>query len=138
MKLKLKHPAAYLPYGLKVKWGADTANLIGLIRSAVVLNCEQWNESQKTGIENVKLILHPLSDLTKEIEVNGEKFIPVDRLEKLYCTLDYRNKCIQLTKDDRWVSQCDYMLIGHLISWHFDIFGLIDAGLAVDINSVKF
>jgi hypothetical protein len=30
------------------------------------------------GIEKIKPILRPLSDLTKEIEVNGEKFIPIE------------------------------------------------------------
>ena len=83
MKLEIKHLSAYLPYGLKVKWGADTANLVGLVRDAVILNGEFWMSSQKTSIDNIKPILRNLSDLTKEIEVNGEKFVPMIELAKI-------------------------------------------------------
>ena len=34
--------------------------------------------------------------------------------------------------------ECNYFIYQKLCEWHFDIFGLIDAGLAVDINTVKF
>lgn len=70
-----------------------------------------------------KLILRPLSDLTKEIEVNGEKFVP--RSKFFGNPLDYI-----ITKNS-------YEVVQQLISWHFDIFGLIDAGLAIDINTLK-
>mgnify|MGYP003704456297 CR=1 FL=1 len=64
-KLELKHLYAYSHDGLKVMWGSDIANIIGIIRNAVVLNGDFWNESQKTDINNIKPILFPLSSLTK-------------------------------------------------------------------------
>jgi hypothetical protein len=37
----------------------------------------------EVDIKKCKLVLHPLSDLTKEIEVNGEKFVPLHELAKV-------------------------------------------------------
>lgn len=117
-----------------------------------------------------KLILHPLSDLTEEIEVNGEKFIPIVELaEKESANNNIYVKDIHSSKDIFWVDfenseedefrfcycinsfqkgklnpnshtfvQNQIELWNMLLSWHFDIFGLIDARLAVDINTVKF
>lgn len=30
-----------------------------------------------------------------------------------------------------------YLLMQKLIEWHFDVFGLIEKGLAIDINTLK-
>lgn len=84
MKLELKHIAPYLPYNLKLKYVSkyDVDKLS--IESIVTL--KQINEGSicvngyKTNNKSYMPILHPLSDLTKEIEVNGEKFIPIKKL----------------------------------------------------------
>ena len=81
-------------------------------------------------------ILRPLSDLVKEIEVNGEKFVPTDYFEDKYYTLDLHKQCERIIEDENWINQSDYMLIDYLFEWHFDVFGLIDAGLAIDINTL--
>lgn len=75
---------------------------------------------------NYRIILHPLSDLTKEIEHNGEKFVPEENLldsEMILRNVDYR----MLRFGD----------IERLISWHFDIVGLIDKGEAIDVNTLS-
>jgi len=70
MKLELKHIASHLPYNLQFKifgqirlynWGANVENVMSLI-------------------DYGKPILHPLSDLIKEIEINGEWFVPIEKL----------------------------------------------------------
>ena len=151
MKLEIKHLSAYLPYGLKVKWGADTANLVGLVRDAVILNGEFWMSSQKTSIDNIKPILRPLSDLTKEIEVNGEKFVPSKEFEKLYLNdCKWGNNSIGFGiigksgfmtnlcfMNNEIIGECPLAIYELLIKWHFDIFGLLDANLAIDINSLN-
>jgi hypothetical protein len=91
-----------------------------------------------------KLHLHPLSYLTKEIEINGEKFKPFDKLGEQFGRTKFisinhdgellfkgKNECYIFGKKD--VLECYDMLS----EWHFDIFGLIPEGLAIDINTLK-
>lgn len=145
--ITLKELAPYLPYGLK-------GDLVNLDYFDSQINCELYRiETGKTkenskyevivivgdcesDIKDFTPYLRPLSDLTKDIEVNGKRFVPIECFENMYYTLDYRNQCIELMKDPRWLNQCDYMLVQHLIEWHFDVFGLIDQGLAVNINDI--
>jgi hypothetical protein len=139
MKLEPKHIFAYLPYKVQVSKihilniGKCEGNGIGSINHIL---------STKSG--QYKMWLHPLSDLTKEIEVNGEKFIPIKILENIVYGINiYKptNYPLELT-----VMTCDYsqeidyyngyLIVQKLCEWHFDVFGLIDAGLVVDINTV--
>jgi hypothetical protein len=160
-KLELRHLVGYLPYGIKgllsrkgrLNQDDDYPNHrvheIGIIK-----NISFW-DSEITGqlhvsetysfdfseIDEVDILLRPLSDLTKEIEHNGERFVPAD----IICPkIEYK------TEFDRQVAigslqlqgsigfSCTYfVIVQKLTSWHFDLFGLIDSGLAVDINTVK-
>ena len=79
------------------------------------------------GIWNVKPICRPLSDLTKQIDHKGEKFIPNDMLLEYYGDRISKNLPIQLNS---------FNLVMQLISWHFDIAGLIEKGEAIDINTL--
>ena len=112
--------------------------------------------------EKDKLILKPLIYLTKEIECNGEKFIPILRLLNLerkelkikeiyhiknsfnsysvgvkhHHVKHKDNVCVaslSFGKGNLDTIRFDY--IQKLLEWHFDIFDLIDAGLAVDFYS---
>lgn len=78
-----------------------------------------------------KPILRPLSDLTKEIEVDGEKFVPFDEL---------KSYSFELNKDRKWskvvLEDMPYSEVLKLYSWHFDIHNLINRGLAIDINEL--
>ena len=68
-------------------------------------------------------ILRPLSDLPKEIEVNGEKLVTLDYFA---CFLEF----------EYGINSIDYKYAQKLFEWHFDVFGLIDKGLAIDINTL--
>ena len=128
MKLTIEHLAAYLPYEVHLmnKYG-------------------NWhNTTLNKGISiyqmlDMKPILRPLSDLIKEIEHNGEKFVPIDWIEEKYYTLDLHRQCKRFLEEDgeNWINQSDYMLVVHLIEWHFDIFGLIETGLAINYNELN-
>jgi len=125
MKLELKHLAGYLPYGLEVYHKTWIQALImdcsgATIDSISILDVAEYS----------KPILRPLSDLTKEIEVNGEKFVPKDIIEELHSS-----ECI------RWILcndiyECKYHVIEKLLEWHFDIYGLIENNLAIDKNTI--
>ena len=74
-----------------------------------------------------KPILRPLSEITKKIEHNGEKFVPNDML------LDYYGDNIQ---KELPIKLNSFNLVMQLIYWHFDIAGLIDRGEAIDVNTL--
>jgi len=126
MKLETKHLVGYLPYDLKMYWEDDQKR-----------PQEPWKlkyESVEFVLNNQnKPILRPLSDLTKEIEVNGEKFIP----------LDYISTSIKdIKQNDRYLFKglyynLSYWKIERLLEMHFDIYGLIENNLAIDINTLK-
>jgi len=131
---KPKHLAGYLPYELKgimYYGGCVRENVeLGLMDIPVWLN----------GSYPIKPILHPLSDLTKEIEVNGEKFVPLTELLRLSNfdveKMDYKE---QLEFIDSFTNTL-FMTFDDgqkLLEWHFDIYGLIPSDLAIDINTLK-
>ena len=136
MKLELKHLVGYLPYELKgimYYGGCVRENVeLGLMDIPVWLN----------GSYPIKPILRPLSDLTKEIEVNGEKFVPMKKILK-EVGLNYPQECYN--QDEAWVLNDGYRALGEfsyrkiqlLFEWHFDVFGLIEQGLAIDINTLE-
>lgn len=155
-KLELKHLAPYFPYGLKgVEYiGGELFLLcqIDLTKKYPTIWESNVNlNKQRTGC---KPILRPLSDLTKEIEVNGEKFIPIEWLrnnidKKIQFSkmgfLDYEvkgiNPKLHYSIFDVYqyeIELSDILLFSEkLFEWHFDVFGLIEKGLAIDINTLN-
>jgi len=121
-KLELKHLAPYLPYELKVKntvtrSGATwTATGIHIHNENVFVNLNKSYTG--TNTRHIKPILRTMSDLPDEI---FEDFGFADEEDFLVCLIEGS------------INYCDYI---KLISQHFDVFGLIDAGLAIDINTL--
>lgn len=155
-KITLKHISAYLPYEVKFisemdkpydEYGAQPIWTLNGINEMFSEYCLITKESiDAYPISKCKIRLRPLSDLTKEIEHNGEKFVPIDyingefRLEipnKIELQNWVKNKSIHFVLAE-WVDIKDlYKLFKLLFQWHFDLHGLIDKGLAVDINTLK-
>lgn len=136
-QLTIEHLAPYLPYQTpimvetKKRW----------IRSPI------HNLTHGTGIgtighlitsESFKIGLRPLSDLTKEIEHNGEKFVPWIELEENYRE-GYNDLCMEfnpfkvaLRNKTMGTSELvPYELIQKLFEWHFDVFDLHSKGLCI-------
>jgi hypothetical protein len=134
MKLESKHISPYLPYGLKGIVNGWVLLVSGIDKpytlSEVIIKF--LNEKSDEPIKNFKPILRPLSDLTKEIEVNGEKFVPAGKM----ITHGFHNSFWYETEkfDYRYLYVMDFE---KLLEWHFDVFGLIDFGLAIDINTLN-
>lgn len=131
-KLELKHLAPYLPYGLKMMH----------YNKSKILNGGQGSSTNWIGITHsihnqIKPILRPLSDLTKVNVFGGLRFEPMfwfkdddDGAEKI----DLLNR-FMIGKIS--YSELSYEQIERLFAWHFDVFGLIEKGLAIDINTIK-
>lgn len=139
-KLTIKELAPYLPYGLKIF--SEDGNSYDVITDIQIAHIIKHNR-----IGEVKPILRPLSDLTKEIKVNGEKFVPIEYFElgdDYNESVDYGNgniKLIGLLKDMAKYNFIDsnympYYVVQKLFEWHFDVFGLIEKRLAIDINTL--
>lgn len=143
MKLTIEHLAAYLPYGLKcldLKTEPDS-NIFTLESASIHRVVSDSEGNFDIGFEEIKPILRSLSDLTKEIEHNREKFVPIERLLKeRECDAEY--EFIEAIEDD-WASAeskfefAPYSIIKKLHSWHFDTKGLIEAGLAINYNELN-
>ena len=138
MKLELKHLAPYLPYGLNGDYQVKDVNE----------NAPSEIRKKKLRSDNVdffldfcKPILRPLSDLTNnydtiinELEdvINGDNFDfsfledlsfrinPHYEYERMFITFEQREK-----------------IRNKLFEWHFDVFGLIKQGLAIDMFTLN-
>ncbi len=131
MKLEEKHIAPYMPYNV---WiiddvpGGHGMELEGIDRSlnSVIAERANWK------YDEVKLILRPLSELTKEIKHNGRKFVPYET-KILVDFMESSNDWYTLNECNHDISTNDipYYIIDMLFEWHFDVFGLIPEGLAI-------
>ena len=140
MKLELKHLAPYLPHSVQIYGGSQISILKGLEYfnqhefKLIISHPPFDNEMEVSSLEH-SLILRPLSDLTKEIEVNGEKFVPIKH-PKIIWIHDVMNK----HKDAElkaMVEVSPYYCWVKFFEWHFDVFGLIPEGIAIDISQTK-
>jgi hypothetical protein len=209
MKLETKHLAPYLPYNLKMVMTHDSFEdfenidsdedclLKGSIWELYVLTtdyidffggeCDDFAvKEERYRIANngtLKPILRPLSDISKEIEVDGEKFIPIFELAKIsnfkhdFKRIVNENGTLVLYSDvskhpeldhpglvhffEMDTEDCDFdygfeslgqdgevfdtfffpiknqlSLFNKLFEWHFDVFGLIEKDLAININTL--
>ena len=125
MKLELKHLAPYLPYGLKI--GA-VKNFEGIrIMDSDIENSDKIVNIGACIRLQYKPILRPLSDLAtsnKVLDLLYEECQGIDENIDYWCEFegDITNTSISF--------RASQILFNH----HFDVFGLIEAGLAIDIN----
>ena len=153
MKLELKHLVAYLPYNLKVTRNGFIGDLIALMNDEdsiaenfeFKVSCSNWWENN-TDKNHYKPILRPLSDLTKEIEVNGKKFVPIEKINDFMplgrnfgfsFEIDNLGNLGYRTSESWLNPMLHYDAFQKLLEWHFDIYGLIEAGLAIDVNTLN-
>ena len=143
MKLELKHLAPYLPYGLRLRQPVLRRGF--RTRLMTVNNILDTIERQ----DIIKPILRPLSDLSKDINIDGNKINPLKIILKHH---EFYNsiKFIQYDNDS-YIEMKGHAMITEvysvddsplkiaekLFAWHFDVFGLIEKGLAIDINTLK-
>ncbi len=138
-KLTIKHIAPYLDYGLQFAFlddiDGDKGTLTGLLMFGDTPNV-QLKFRGSTGLfdyEDVKPILRPLSDLTKE------EFKNINHCDDEY-EIKFENNHAFIVDicDINWneVSRM-HEILEWLFEKHFDIFRLIEKGLAIDINTLN-
>ena len=143
-KLELKHIAPYLPYKLQ---GVFNLRSVADNYPNEMRRKELKPDAVDFFVDYCKPVFRPLSDLTKEIEHNGERFNPMRKLgEFMYIAqpdsfgnekdaVNWVRAMTNLVSYD--CLNLPYFVCEKLFEWHFDVFGLIDEGLAIDINTLK-
>jgi hypothetical protein len=136
MKLELKHLAPYLPYGLKIQgmtYG-EIAELSCCTETSVNITDRTFQYGMWADIFDIKPILRPLSDLISLINIDfeDEKFKPIDVIIRKGGCHSAVALHVKIGKGTLGFKYFDLLL-----QWHFDVFGLIEKGLAIDINTIK-
>lgn len=122
-KRTIEYLAPYLPYGL---------NMVGCQSKLNPAILQRFLDDEFDIIP----ILYDLSYLTKEIEVNGEKFVPMVELWKYHWNKDeigeyktgFNKNSVYIRHDVRAlhidlspISHIRYWIIQKLLEWHFAI-----------------
>jgi hypothetical protein len=134
MNLKLKHLTPYLPYGLECHLMGEVEDedaepsvpkVFKIVGASIDWAEVQWGKTttQEWYYEELFPLLRPMSDLTIEIEHEGERFVPY---EKLKIPFDMAAHIEDYNYDN-----LPYRAISQMVEWHFDVFGLIEKGLAI-------
>ena len=122
-KLELKHLAPYLPYGLKIQGQThgEIVELSCVTETSVNIKDRNFAYGMWSDIFDIKPILRPLSDLKVRKDTYGE----------------YNWEYPLEFKQDIKHGQASYDCMVNLFKEHIDVFGLIEKGLAIDINTLK-
>jgi len=128
MELNIKHLSPYLPYKLSIidfkskepypmeMEGFDTH------LNKIIAERMNWEYNE------VKPVLRNLSDLTKEIGHNGKKVTPYEYIST--SKKDSQENMRRIGNGN--VDMLAWWKIERLLQLHFDVFGLIKAGCAIE------
>ena len=135
---QLKIYSAYLPYKLQVINAYQNIYTIYGITNKMydnygnvgLLTTNGWMDMDDAW-EN-KPILYDMSYLTKEVEHEGERFMPVEKLMKMrsvdpnsFCCEKRKQKAIEaLLNDMRLTDRISIDMYNKLLEWHFNVFNL--------------
>lgn len=128
---KQEFMAMSLPYDLQV------VNEKGVRRTYAAVH---YSYEFEPDFEKFTPILHPLSDLTKEIEHKGEKFVPIVELLKNSSFDTSKMSEEEIMSFVEVYSHMDLIALNDLplyLQWHFDLFGGIEFGEAIDVNTLE-
>jgi len=139
--LQLKHLAPYLPYGLKMKRvsiniAKDVEYTLKSLSKGTNVSFANCVESEhvyyKDELMFWKPLLNPLSRLTGPIEHNGNE-VDVLRELGLFKESVSGNSIVDFRTGDKIPYDClEYGRIEILLQYHFDVFGLIEKGMALE------
>ncbi len=141
-ELEPKFLTPYLPYSLKVVMEGKKTNVAWMsTKNIAVIRPQGIGEYKKIAWThahlNIKPILRPLSDLTKEITIDGVTFMPYNFVSTFSReTIDYLREHGEVFQDHS-LTVIPYRDAIKLFEWKFDVFRLIQNGLAIDINDLN-
>lgn len=133
-KLTIEHLAPYVPYGLKAISGNGFKFEISQISNThVFYKTDNDFVSNIDCIDDCKPIMRPISDIVKKIKHNNEILIPSEELIERKI-MDHDLDIILSVSFETLAELLprSYSLFEFLFKYHFDVFGLIEKGLAID------
>jgi len=144
-KLELKHIKPYIGTGLKSLYGNPPhinykeVEIIGVVHREFETHPTRIlaDNMDSEHIWMFKPLLHPLSRLTEPINHNGNE---VDVLSELGLFKEsvYKNSIVDFRTGHKIrYGLLEYDRVETLIKYHFDVFGLIEIGLAEPIKLNK-
>lgn len=164
MKLELTHLSPYLPYGLKFEYKNEIYKAVGLNTdyhpTVEVRIDDDVARYASIKIVDIKPLLLPMSSLYTEMEdgtipivelakiacpksnwrLRDSSYYPTDSNKRLFI-FDTTKECFVIEYESErgrsyiFVNQLD--LFTYLFSHHFDVFSLVDNGLAIDKTKIK-
>ncbi len=154
MELELKHLAPYLAYGLKCTNSKESYLQTEEDRTGILEQLSVSPEDSVVTGENgyfllsiieIVPILKPLSDLHDNEEFRQLLVDQLDEKFKLHYVDEFKKLSLITSSGHReliYLSgsvtyECSYMIYKFMIENHFDVFGLIPAGLAINANDLK-
>lgn len=141
MTLKIKHLMPYLAYKLKfLDLKCEPDDNISImealdVNGAISDNCGNID----IKLNEIKPILSPISDLEKLIKTEFDK---LDELRMSNYTSEIIDLfCYENTGTDENISEINleklpYECVEYMFKYHYDFFGLIEKGLAIDKNTL--
>ena len=163
-KLEPKDITGNLPYKLKCLVGGEPDKDSEII-TGLSFDYHGWwvhfEDEDCTLLDSIMPILRPMGDLTKETEIDGERFVPAFRMAEYEYSVEDAKYSIDISGDPE--DDSVYIKVEHdsfedepvryyriptridafqlweldlLNQWHFDYRGLIGKRLAVDINTL--
>ncbi len=150
MKLELKHLAFYLPYEVQIlskiesqiehfkfeKCRLKSVNMLS--KSVTTIHDVGINEDEEyitdKNFSDIKLILKSISLLDKDIEILNILAKKLSEAETSIYNFERSKIWILEVLKDESATALPFFLTKILLKNHYDIFGLIDKGLAIDIN----
>lgn len=139
----IEYLSLYLPYNIQVEcqWVEHRAFLHGIeaggdccVKIFKVVGDDLIHDSNYYPAGDIKPYLHRLSMLTEEIEHEGERFVPAEKLYGFMKGYDYD------LGYEGFVTVLTHMKTDHqpmillieMVKYHFDVFNLIQEGKAID------
>jgi hypothetical protein len=139
-KLTIKELAPYLPYRLNfVSQSGRSQGGIGLNGCCTYKLNSRVQISSDTFLRQYKPVLRPLSDLLKPEYINifWQKDSFADEItesdNQLYHAENFVSR-FKITDNDYCYP---YDFFSNLFKYHFDVFGLIEKGFAIDITTLE-
>jgi hypothetical protein len=133
MKLDLKHLAPYLPYGLDVKTDKyGVTKLLAVSKIHLYIDFLYY----RISYDKVKPILRPLSNFGDSDDTRKvHEFIGLGKWCDFYDEY-FRVWFDDLENVDKLILQAPYEIFNYFLANHFDVFGLIEQGLAISIHDL--
>jgi hypothetical protein len=135
MKIELKHLAPYLPYELQLYGASDiwVMHSLGIEEICIVNGLHTQTLSFDDCLTDYSPLLKPLSEFEYDHIVHIKEYLGIGQ----WC--DQYDDFFDVWFDDaesvqKLVLQAPYEIMQFFLECHFDVFGLIPAGLATELS----